>query len=378
MAIATKQTNIIPILFTAGLLTTAVLLSGCDFNQEQAKQPQRPAPVVGVYTLEEQPVELNITLPGRTLAYRVAEVRPQVDGILQQRLFTEGGEVKAGQQLYQIASAPYEAAYNRALAQLNSSKNSYERNKRLRKTNSVSQQDLDNARASYEIAQAELTITKINMDYTKVISPISGRISRSLITEGALVGMGQAQPLAVVQQIDPIYVDFTQSVSQLLKMQQQKNIEVPNVRLQLEDGSFYTQTGRLTLSEVSVNQGTGSVTLRAEFPNPNSKLLPGMFVKAELTEAKLADGILVPQQAVFRDHLGNAQVWVIDAQGQVQLRRFVTHRTVGNAWLVESGLVAGEQVITEGLQKVAPGVTPTLQPAANVELVKSFAADKEA
>lgn len=315
-------------------------------------------------------------MPGRTVAYRIAEVRPQVNGILQQRLFTEGSDVTIGQPLYQIDAAPFNAAFSRAKAQLTTSKNLLQRYQKLRLTNAVSQQDLDNAQANFEAAQAEFDIARINLDYTKVLSPLTGRISRSLITEGALVATAQPAPLAVVQQLDPIYVDFSQSVVDLLKMQQDSGLTEAPITLQLEDGSRYPLAGNLTLSEVTVDEGTSSVTLRAEFPNPDGHLLPGMFIKAEIPTKKLSAALLVPQQAVFRDPQGTPQVWVVDEQGVVSLRRFSVSQTVGNAMLVQEGLAEGEQIITEGIQKVAAGMQVQTQHKSQNELKLSLTAER--
>lgn len=351
----------------------AILLAGCEQPQQQQTQT---LPIVGTYTVKAQSLTLTTDLPGRTSAYRVAEVRPQVTGILQERLFDEGSEVTKGQQLYQIDSRTYEASLARAEANLKTAENLARRYERLLGTNAVSQQQYDDAMAAWAQAQSEVQVASIDVQYTKVLSPISGRVGRSAVTEGALVTNGQPQELATVTQLDPIYVDVSQPITKMLGLQraldsgrlQTAGENAAQVSLRLDDGSLYPLPGLLKFSEVTVDPGTGAVTLRAEFPNPQRRLLPGMFVRAQLQEGVQENAILVPQQAVFRDTRGRANVWVVDAANMVEQREVDAVRTVGNTWLVNSGLTDGERVITEGLQRVRHGVEVNASPAGNVEL----------
>ncbi|MCQ4322953.1 multidrug efflux RND transporter periplasmic adaptor subunit TbtA [Stutzerimonas stutzeri] len=356
----------------------ALLLAGCV--ESDKTQTAAPPPEVGVYQVEAQALTLTTKLPGRTASYRVAEVRPQVNGIVQKRLFTEGTEVEQGQQLYQIDARTYEARLARAKANLVTAENLAKRYERLVKTNAVSRQQYDDAMAAWKQAQAEVQVASIDVQYTKVLSPISGRIGRSRVTEGALVTNGQAQEMATVQQLDPIYVDVTQPITKLLELQraletgrlQRAGEDQAQVSLTLDDGSAYPLTGTLKFSEVSVDPTTGSVTLRAEFPNPDRKLLPGMFVQALLQEGVQQNAILVPQQAVSRDTRGVPSVWVVKQDNSVEKREVETLRTVGNAWLIGKGLADGERVITEGTQHARSGVTVKPVEASNVHLVTEF------
>jgi membrane fusion protein (multidrug efflux system) len=359
------------------VLVTAValasLLSGC--NQKQEAAPAPPPPQVGVVTLKAQPYTLTTELPGRTTAFRVAEVRPQVNGIILKRLFTEGADVKAGDQLYQIDPAIYEATANSAKATLQSAKSLSDRYKQLVDEKAVSRQEYDTALASSLEAQAALQTAQINLRYTKVLAPISGRIGRSAVTEGALVNNAQADAMAVIQQLDPIYVDVVQSSSDLIKLRhdlesgklQKAGANAAKVKLTLEDNSPYPLEGKLEFSEVSVDQTTGSVTLRARFPNPNHTLLPGMFVHAQLQSGQKDAAILVPQQGVTRDLKGTPTSLIVNKDNKVELRQIVAARTSGSDWLVESGLAAGDRVITEGLQYVKPGAEVKVTEATNVK-----------
>ena len=359
---------------------TAVLLAGCDKSQPLVVE--KPAVDVGVYTVKAEALTLTTDLPGRTSAFRVAEVRPQVSGILQKRLFEEGTEVKQGQQLYQIDPATYQAELAKARASLGTAQKLAERYERLFKTNAVSRQQYDDAYATWKQAQAEVQVAEINVRYTRVLAPVSGRIGRSSVTEGALVTNGQATELATVTQLDPIYVDVTQPITRILGLQralvsgglQSAGENKAQVNLSLDDGSAYSLPGVLKFSEVSVDQGTGSVTLRAVFPNPEHKLLPGMFVHAELKEGVKEGAKLVPQQAIIRDSRGVATAWVLKADNTVELRDLQTLRTVGNAWLVGKGIEAGDKVVTEGLQRLKPGAQVKPTEASNVDLVTDFSA----
>lgn len=352
----------------------ASVLSGCK-KEEAAAPAAAPAPRVGVVTLKTQPYTLINDLPGRTTAFRVAEVRPQVDGIILKRLFTEGSEVKAGQQLYQIDPSVYEATQASAQASLSSAKSLADRYKQLISEQAVSRQEYDNARSTELQAQATLRSAQINLRYTKVMAPISGRIGRSAVTEGALVSNGQTTAMATIQQLDPIYVDVTQSSAEILKLRrdlesgklQKSGNNAAKVKLTLEDGSTYAQDGTLEFSEVSVDETTGSVTLRAKFPNPDHTLLPGMFVHAKLQGGVNNAAILAPQQGVTRDLKGTPTALIVNKDNKVELRELVADRTTGHSWLIEKGLSAGDRVITEGLQYVKPGATVQVKDATNVD-----------
>ncbi|RMX06048.1 efflux RND transporter periplasmic adaptor subunit [Corticibacter populi] len=314
-------------------------------------------------TLHTQPVTLSTELPGRTAAYLIAEVRPQVGGILRERLFEEGSDVKAGQVLYQIDPTSYRATLARAEASLESAKLLADRYDRLIQNRAISQQERDDARSQYLQAKATADTARIDVGYTRITAPISGRIGRSSVTQGALVTANQAEALATIQQLDPIYVDIVQPSGAMLqlredlasgRLQAAGDGRAP-VQLELENGRSYAHPGTLQFSEVSVDPGTGSVTLRAVFPNPDGVLLPGMFVRAKLQEGVREQGLLVPQRAVSRDNRGQPSVFVVNAQGQVSQRPIQTERTVGGDWLVSDGLQAGEQVIVDGIQRVRDG-----------------------
>ncbi len=353
----------------------AVAMLGLTGCQESSAPQTQQTPQVGVVTLEAKPFALTSEVPGRTSAYRIAEVRPQVNGIIQKRLFTEGSEVKAGQQLYQIDPATYEAAYKSAQATQLSAKSLADRYKLLVNDKAVSQQAYDEARAASLQADAALEQARIDLRYTKVMAPISGRIGRSAVTEGALVSNGQANAMATIQQLDPIYVDVTQSSKELLRLRrdladgrlQKASESAAKVALKLEDGSRYAHEGTLEFSEVAVDESTGSVTLRAVFPNPDHLLLPGMFVHAELLSGVKENAILAPQQGVTRNQRGEPTAMVVNAENKVEQRVLKADRTAGNAWLVEDGLKEGDRLITEGLQFVQPGAEVKAVPATNVK-----------
>ncbi|MDH1866939.1 efflux RND transporter periplasmic adaptor subunit [Ectopseudomonas mendocina] len=356
----------------SAIAVAMLTLTGC---QEDSTPQAQPTPEVGVVTLQAQPYALTSEVPGRTSAYRIAEVRPQVNGIIQKRLFTEGSEVKAGQQLYQIDPATYEAAYKSAQATLLSAKSLADRYKLLVNDKAVSQQAYDEARAASLQADAALEQARIDLRYTRVMAPISGRIGRSAVTEGALVSNGQASAMATIQQLDPIYVDVTQSSKELLRLRrdlaegrlQKASDSAAKVALKLEDGSRYAHEGTLEFSEVAVDESTGSVTLRAVFPNPDHLLLPGMFVHAELLSGVKENAILAPQQGVTRNQRGEPTAMVVNAENKVEQRVLKADRTAGNAWLVEDGLKDGDRLITEGLQFVRPGAEVKAVPASNVK-----------
>jgi membrane fusion protein (multidrug efflux system) len=342
-------------------LVSALAFWGC--GQKPAPRSTLAPPKVSVVTLKAQPLPVVTELPGRVAAVRVAEVRPQVNGIILKRLFIEGSEVKAGQQLYQIDPAPYQASYQSAAAAAVSAHSLAERFKPLAEANAVSRQDYDNANAADQQAQATLETARINLQYTKVLSPISGRIGRSNVTEGALVTASQPTSMATVQQLDTVYVDATQPSSTLLRLtreaaagQLQRNAagRTP-VRLRLEDGSEYVQTGTLQFSEVAVDEGTGSVTLRALFPNPARLLLPGMFVREQIEEGVRRNSLLVPQQGVSHNQKGKPTALVVSPDNTVALQVLEADRAVGDQWVVSAGLHPGDRVVVDGLQFAQPG-----------------------
>ncbi|MGB8842667.1 MAG: efflux RND transporter periplasmic adaptor subunit [Aliidongia sp.] len=355
----------------------AMLAAGCDKKDEHKQAGPPPKPAVEFVVLHAQPVSLTTELPGRTTPFRVAEIRPQVGGILQKRLFTEGSAVKEGQLLYQIDPASYQAALASAEASLQHAEASVaaaqatvDRYRPLAAAAAVSRQDLDNAvatlkqnQADVASAQAAIKTAQVNLSYTKIVSPISGRSGRSSVTEGALVTADQPTSLATVTQLDPIYVDITQPSTTLLRLRRElaagrlksAGADQAVVRLTLEDGTVYDQPGRLQFSEVTVDQGTGSVTLRALFPNSQGVLLPGMFVRATLEEGIQPNGILAPQQGVTHNERGEPTALVVDADGKAALRVLTTDRAVGDKWLVSQGLNEGDRLIVKGLQMVHPG-----------------------
>ncbi|OLU12813.1 efflux transporter periplasmic adaptor subunit [Pseudomonas sp. PA1(2017)] len=355
----------------SAIALATLTLAGCS---DEAAPPPRQAPTVGIVTLQAEPYTLTTELPGRTAAYRIAEVRPQVDGIIQKRLFEEGSEVKAGQQLYQIDAAVYEAAAKSAQATLASAKSLAERYKSLVSDQAVSRQAYDEAQASRLQAEASLEQARINVRYTKVLAPIAGRVGRSAVTEGALVSNGQTNAMATIQQLDPIYVDVTQPTKDLLRLRrelesgqlQKASDTAAKVQLRLEDGSTYEHEGTLEFAEVSVDEGTGSVTMRAVFPNPDHTLLPGMFVHARLPAGVNKEAILAPQQGVTRNSKGDPTALVVNAENKVELRQIKAERTAGNRWLVLDGLKSGDKLITEGLQFVQPGAEVKTTEAKNV------------
>jgi len=342
-------------------LGALLVLTACGHKQQAPPPP--PPPAVKVVTLQTQPVSLTTELPGRTVAYRVAEIRPQVSGVIQKRMFVEGSDVKAGQQLYQIDPAPYQAAYESAAALAASAKSQAERFKPLAEVNAVSKQDYDNAVATAAQNKASADTARINLIYTKLLSPISGRIGRSSVTEGALVTANQTTALATVQQLDPIYVDVTQPSAVLLRLKRElaagqlvaASSTEAEVKLTLEDGSNYGPRGKLQFTEVSVDETTGSVTLRALFPNPDKLLLPGMFVHEQIEEGRRNDALLVPQLAITHNQKGEPTALVVGPDDKVELRTLTTERAIGDKWLVTSGLKAGERVIVEGIQFAKPG-----------------------
>jgi membrane fusion protein (multidrug efflux system) len=379
--------------FARGLVIASLLaLPGC--GRHGGGMPQMPPPEVGVVTIQTQPVTLDEELPGRTSPYEVSDVRPQVGGIVKARLFTEGANVKAGQVLYQIDPATYQAAYDQAKAQLASAQANVataqakaDRYADLVKINAVSRQDFDDANAAARAAaaavaqqKAAVEAARINLAYTRVTAPIGGRTGRSSFTQGALVTAGQTEALTTVQRLDPIYVDITQSAADLLRLRRElQSGQLTSagsagaaVRLKLIDGSDYPLPGTLQFTDVTVDQTTGAVTLRAVFPNPNGVLLPGMYVRAVLNQGVATQAILVPQQAVTRNQQGNPTVMVVDPSGKAQMRVLKTDRVVGDKWLVSSGLKAGDKVIVEGLLKVRPDMPVKAVPAGSATVLPSM------
>ncbi|MFC7335063.1 efflux RND transporter periplasmic adaptor subunit [Rhodocista pekingensis] len=377
---------------TSAAAAVILLLAACGEAPQQAGGPPGMGPQgpveVAVATVETKPVPVTTELPGRTAAFRIAEVRPQVNGIIQKRLFQEGGTVKAGDQLYQIDPAPYEATVASAKAELSEAEANLKtqrakakRYRELVKTSTVSQQALDDAiaaegqgEARVAAARASLQKAQIDLGYTKVYAPISGRIGKSSVTEGALVTANQAAPLATIQQLDPIYVDITQSVSQLMRLRRDiaegrvlsTNGRTP-VTLEIE-GVEYGTPGELQFADVTVDTGTNSVLLRAVVPNPNQELLPGLFVRARVLQGAREDAILISQRAVVRQPNGSAMVWVVGDDGIVNPRPVQAAQAIGSDWLVTGGLKPGERIVMEGLQKIRPGAPVKPVPVAAAQV----------
>lgn len=355
----------------------SLMLLACEEGGKGAPGSSGPREVV-IIKLEPRREVYTTALAGRIASFQVAEVRPQVGGILQQRLFTEGSDVKAGQALYQIDPATYEAALDSAQAALMKAEANVtparlkaERFRELLAIKAVSKQEYDDAQAAFKQAEADVAVNRaavktarINLEYTKVRSPISGRIGKSAFTPGALVTANQAQALTSVRQLDPVYVDITQSSQDLLRLRAQftngelrSAAEEAPVRLKLENGAMYPHEGRLQFTDVSVDESTGMVSLRALFPNPEHILLPGMYVRAVIAEGVDENALLVPQRALRRDPKGQASVLLVDGGGKVEVRLVDVGRTVGDSWQVLSGLKPGDRVIVEGGQNVRPGMS---------------------
>lgn len=392
-----------PSLLVGALVVTGVMVTGCGKEPAPAAGAggQRPAVEVGTVVATPGDIGLVTELPGRVEASRVAQVRARAAGILQQRLFKEGSDVKAGQALFRIDEAPYAAALDsakanqaKAEANLAQTQAQLDRYKPLVEANAISKQDFVNAEAALKQAQADVAATNaavrtagINLGYANVTAPISGRIGRALVTEGALVGQGEATPLAVVQQIDPVYVNFTQSANEILQLRKAmangqfkraEGKEAASVKLLLSDGSEYTQPGKLLFSDLTVDATTGQITLRAEVPNPKGELLPGMYLRVRLEQAQAANAITLPQQAVTRTQQGDI-VNVVGEDGKVSPRPVKISAAQNYRWVVKEGLQAGEKVMVDGFQKLqmlppgtpvkavpwqAPGQAPAPAPAA--------------
>ncbi|HII0638420.1 TPA: efflux RND transporter periplasmic adaptor subunit [Salmonella enterica subsp. arizonae serovar -:z4,z24:-] len=357
------------------IIFSAALLAGCNDQGDTQAHPGEPQVTIDV--VETAPLAVTTELPGRTSAFRIAEVRPQVSGIVLKRNFTEGSDVEAGQSLYQIDPATYQADYDSAKGELAKSEAAaaiahltVKRYVPLVGTKYISQQEYDQAiadarqsDAAVVAAKAAVESARINLAYTKVTSPISGRIGKSNVTEGALVTNGQSTELATVQQLDPIYVDVTQSSNDFMRLRQSveqgslhKDSASSTVELVMENGQVYPLKGTLQFSDVTVDESTGSITLRAVFPNPQHSLLPGMFVLARIDEGVQPNAILVPQQGVTRTPRGDAMVMVVNDKSQVEARNVVAAQAIGDKWLISEGLKPGDKVIVSGLQKARPGV----------------------
>ena len=364
------------------LAVATAICSGCGASGQAGGTGQ--ATEVGVVVVQPQKAAVTTQLPGRTVAFRIAQVRPQVSGIIKRRLYTEGALVEAGQALYQLDPAPYQAAYDSAQAQVTSAdanaltlRLKYERYQKLSTSGDVSQQDRDDITANLHQAEAQQTVARaaletahINLGYTRIVAPISGRIATSAFTEGALVTANQDAPLTTVQQYAPMYVDVTQPATEVLRLRQQlaagalahAGADGANVSLQLEDGTPYPQPGHLEFTGITESESTGTITLRAVFPNADGTLLPGMYVRALLTLGVAQSALLVPQQAVSRNARGDASVLVVNADNHVELRALQLEASTDNKWRVLTGLNAGERIIVQGQQKVRPGdaVKPTV------------------
>jgi len=380
-----------PALKLVAALLLSAALSSCGKSQT-AGMPAAGPVSVGIMTLQAQDTVISRELPARISAFTVAEIRPQVGGIIQKRLFTEGGEVKAGQVLYQINPDTYQAAYQtaqaslaKAEATLTSADLKAKRYAQLAEIKAISSQDNDDARAALLQARADVATAKasvetarINLAYTRITAPVSGRIGKSSVTAGALVTANQTTALATVQQLATAYVDMTQSSTELLHLRRdfakgalQSQPGKAKVKLILEDGSEYAKEGELQFSDITVDASTGMVTLRATFDNPNGELLPGMFVRARLEQGVRQHALLLPQQAVTRNQKGDAIVMVVGQDNKVSARTIQTSQTVGNKWLVDSGLQGGERIVVEGLMKVQDGTVVKAEPlAANASAPK--------
>ena len=376
-----KNNNKAGLMAAAGVLAVGLILGGCG---QKTTGTQSITPEVAVVTIQPKQVVITTELAGRTSANLVAEVRPQVGGIIKKRLFTEGSDVKAGQVLFQIDPALYQAALDNAKAALSKSE-AYlstlrlkaDRLRELLVDKAVSQQDYDDAAAALKQTEADIQYSKatvetarINLKYTAITAPISGLIGRSNVTEGVLVTASQPLALATIQKLDPMYVDVPQSTTDVLRLRRglkegsldQNGASQKKVQLIMEDGTAYPLAGTLQFRDVTVDPTTGSVILRVVFPNPKGVLLPGMFVRAVVQEGVNKKAILIAQQAVSRDPTGNSFILIVDAEGKVQLRRLTLDRAIGDQWLVSSGLAPGDRVIVEGMQKVTPGASVKVVP----------------
>lgn len=365
--------------FTAERVGRRLALAALAFVLTACSKPETPAPPtreVGFVVVKAADVTLTTDLSGRTTPYAIAEVRPQVSGLIRQRLFKEGGVVKAGEPLYQIDATPYVASREQAKAQLASAqaalvaaKSAGARSRRLIESQAISQQDADDAvaaelqaEAGVQQASAALQTAQINLGYTRITAPIAGTIGRSAVTPGALVTANQTAPLTTIWRLDPMYVDVTESAARIVQLRRalasgSMTAASADVTLTLDDGSIYPMTGRIAFSETAVDASTGSVTIRATIPNPDGLLLPGMFVRVKVDQGVKPNGILVPQQGVTRDAAGGATALVVDAENKVEPRKITAERAIGDQWLVTAGLQPGDRLIVEGTDRVKPGQT---------------------
>ncbi|MDQ0313780.1 efflux RND transporter periplasmic adaptor subunit [Amorphus orientalis] len=394
-----------------GLVAIALLLvlAACNDTEQQSSSgasaaPARPPSPVSIVTVEPQQIPIVDELPGRIAPTRTAEVRPRVSGIVTERVFTQGSRVEKGDVLYKIDSAPFEVQVKRAEANLKRAQaeqlraqQDADRQKKLLDRNVVAQQaydvasaELAQANANVAAAEAELRTAKLDLEYANVTAPISGRIGRALITEGALVSANNSEPLATILQLDPVYADFTQSVREMMSLRKALKMgslakdpgEAP-VKLVLDDGTEYAHAGTLLFSDTAVDRTTGQVILRAEFPNPDGELLPGLYVRVQIEQGIQNNALAVPRQAVQRDASGNARVFVVDGESKAAVRPVTIGRVAGDSWIVEEGLQAGDKVIVEGFQKIGPGAPVAPQPwkadgTAEGEQPTSAAGDKKA
>ena len=391
-----------PLTVALTAVAAAVVLAACGQSNAPGGMPPGAGapPEVGVFNVQTQTVPVTSELAGRTVANVIAEIRPQIGGIVQKRLFREGGDVKAGELLYQIDPALYQANFDSASATLAkadanvaTARLKAQRYQELVADKAVSQQAADDAKAALLQAEADVAAAKaavesarINLAYTRIVSPIGGRISKSAVTQGALLTANQATPLATVQQLDPINVDVTQTSTEMLQMRRALEAGTikgtsdgqARVKLILDNGEVYPVEGKLAFSEATVDAGTGSVTLRAVFPNAKHDLLPGMYVRAVIEQGVRENSIVVPQQGVTHDPQGNAVGMIVNAEGKVEARTLKTERAIGNQWLVSDGLQAGDKLIVEGLQKARPGSPVTAVPAGEKSAAPQAAADKAA
>ena len=371
---------------TACALATSIALVGCSKDQKDAQQAgasqQMPPTEVGIIVAQPQSVEQSVELSGRTTAFEVSEVRPQTSGIILKRLFAEGSYVREGQALYELDSRTNRATLDNAKAtllqqeaNLSALKTKLNRYQQLVSSNAVSKQEYDDlvgqvrvADAQVAAARAQVKNAEVDLGYSTIRSPISGQTNRSTVTAGALVTANQADPLVTIQRLDPIYVDINQSSTELLRLRQQLSkgsLDSSNntrVKLKLEDGSYYPIEGRLAFSDASVNTETGTVTIRAVFPNPNHLLLPGMFANAQIVQGVIPNAILVPQAAITRTPTGQAMAMIVDAKGAIESRPVTTVGVQGQDWIVTEGIKTGEKIVVDGMAKVKPGQTVSAKP----------------
>lgn len=371
---------------TACALATSIALVGCSKDQKDAQQAgasqQMPPTEVGIIVAQPQSVEQSVELSGRTTAFEVSEVRPQTSGIILKRLFAEGSYVREGQALYELDSRTNRATLDNAKAallqqeaNLSSLKTKLNRYQQLVSSNAVSKQEYDDlvgqvrvADAQVAAARAQVKNAEVDLGYSTIRSPISGQTNRSTVTVGALVTANQADPLVTIQRLDPIYMDINQSSTELLRLRQQLSkgsLDSSNntrVKLKLEDGSYYPIEGRLAFSDASVNTETGTVTIRAVFPNPNHLLLPGMFANAQIVQGVIPNAILIPQAAITRTPTGQAMAMIVDAKGAIEARPVTTVGVQGLNWIVTEGIKTGEKIVVDGIAKVKAGQTVSAKP----------------